>query len=106
MGDYSWACFASQQSAEKAVKAFYDYLGGEGWGHMVVKLLKQLPEDEITVEKELLDIAVYLDKMYIPTRYPSGFETGAPADYYTEKEAKEAILYAEDILSFIEAKIR
>lgn len=27
MKDYNWACFASQQAAEKAVKALYDFLG-------------------------------------------------------------------------------
>ena len=27
-GFHEWACFASQQSAEKAVKAFYQRLGG------------------------------------------------------------------------------
>lgn len=32
MEDYNWACFAGQQAAEKAVKALYDFLGGEGWG--------------------------------------------------------------------------
>lgn len=44
MQDYSWSCFASQQSAEKAIKALYDFLGGDGWGHSIVKLLKELPD--------------------------------------------------------------
>lgn len=105
MGDYSWSCFASQQSAEKALKALYDFLGGEGWGHVVVKLLKELPKDRVSVDVELLKKAVYLDKLYIPTRYPNGFESGAPSDYYTDKEAQEAIIHAEDILSFVKARI-
>jgi HEPN domain-containing protein len=37
--DYEWACFAAQQSAEKGLKALYEFLGGEGWGHSVTKLL-------------------------------------------------------------------
>lgn len=105
MGDYNWACFASQQSAEKALKALYDFLGGEGWGHMIVKLLKELPKDRISVDMELLKKAVYLDKLYIPTRYPNGFASGAPSDYYTDKESQEAIVYAEDILSFVKTHI-
>lgn len=105
MQDYSWACFAGQQSAEKAVKALYDFLGGEGWGHMIVKLLKELPREDVSVSQELLDKAVYLDKLYIPTRYPNGFASGASADYYTAKEAEEAIKYARDILSFVETQI-
>ncbi|MBX6423069.1 HEPN domain-containing protein [Thermosulfurimonas sp. F29] len=34
-GLFEWACFAAQQAAEKAVKALYEYLGGEGWGHTI-----------------------------------------------------------------------
>ncbi len=106
MQDYNWSCFAGQQSAEKALKALYDYLGGEGWGHVLVKLLRELPQDKVQVEKELLQKAVYLDKLYIPTRYPNGFESGASADFYTDKEAMEAIGNAESILSFVKAQIR
>lgn len=104
--DYNWACFASQQAAEKALKALYDFLGGEGWGHVIVKLLKELPPDKVSVNKELLTKAVYLDKLYIPTRYPNGFESGAASDFYTDKEAREAVEYAQDILSFVKAQIR
>lgn len=105
MNDYNWSCFASQQAAEKALKAIYDFLGGEGWGHMIVKLLKELPPDKVVVKKDLLEKAVYLDKLYIPTRYPNGFDSGAPQDYYTAKEAKEAIKYARNILSFVKTQI-
>lgn len=105
MKDYNWACFASQQSAEKALKALYDFLGGEGWGHMVIKLLKELPQDKAPVSEELMQKALYLDKLYIPTRYPNGVASGSAADYYTIKEAQEAIRYAGDILSFVKAQI-
>lgn len=101
--DYNWVCFAAQQAAEKALKALYDFLGGEGWGHMIVKLLKALPTDKISFDKELLRKAAYLDKLYIPTRYPNGFESGSSAEYYTESEAEEAIEYAQSFLSFVKA---
>ena len=106
MQDYNWSCFASQQAAEKALKSLYDFLGGEGWGHTVVKLLKELPQDKVSVKKRLLEKAVYLDKLYILTRYPNGFDSGVPKDYFTQKEAKEAIGHAEDILSFVKTQIR
>jgi len=102
---YNWACFAAQQAAEKALKALYDFLGGEGWGHVIVKLFKELPADKIKVNQGLLDKAVYLDKLYIPTRYPNGVESGASMDYYTAKEAEEAVSYAKDILSFVESAV-
>lgn len=40
-GDYEWACFAAQQAAEKALKSLYQSLGGEHFGHSVLKMLKQ-----------------------------------------------------------------
>lgn len=35
----------------------------------------------------------------------NGFDSGAPEDYFTKKDAEEAIKYAEDFLSFIKSKI-
>ena len=105
MRDFNWSCFASQQAAEKALKALYDYLGGEGWGHTIVKLLKDLPPEKIKVSEDLPGKAVYLDKLYILTRYPNGFDSGASVDFYTEREAEEAIKNAKDILSFVKAQI-
>ena len=40
-GDYEWACFAAQQAAEKSVKALYQKLGIEVWGHSVSRMLKR-----------------------------------------------------------------
>ena len=34
-GKYEWACFAAQQSGEKAVKAIYYSLNKEIWGHSI-----------------------------------------------------------------------
>lgn len=38
-GDYSWTCFAAQQSAEKAVKGLYMKYNSITWGHSVSELL-------------------------------------------------------------------
>jgi len=100
--DYEWSCFSAQQAAEKAVKAVFLYMHGEGWGHSVFGLLKALGE-KTTVAEDILDIAKSLDKHYIPTRYPNGFDSGAPADYYTKKEAMEAINNAGGIIKFCES---
>ena len=42
-GHHEWACFAAQQSAEKAVTALHLHLGKEAWGHVVAQLLLDLP---------------------------------------------------------------
>lgn len=103
--DFEWSCFSAQQAAEKAVKAVFLHLHGEGWGHSVYGLLKALAE-KVEVGQDLLDAAKALDKHYIPTRYPNGFDSGIPGDYYTKKEAQEAIRNAGEIIEFCEGLLR
>jgi HEPN domain-containing protein len=98
-GDYDWACFAGHQAAEKALKALFLLLGGEGWGHSVSRLLSDLKHKR-PVPDEIISAAKRLDKHYIPTRYPNGFDSGAPKDYYTPEEAGQAIEDAEAIYNF------
>jgi len=97
--DFEWACFAAQQAAEKAVKGLVIHLGGEPWGHSVSALMAQLPP-HCAAATELVECAKMLDKHYIQTLYPNGFDSGAPGDYYTRREAEEAIANAEAILVF------
>jgi HEPN domain-containing protein len=103
-GDYEWACFAAQQAGEKAVKAVYQKLGADAWGHSVTALLQNLPAD-LLPPSNLLDIARELDKFYIPPRYPNAHPGGAPMDYYTRHEAERAIEYARRVLAFCESHL-
>ena len=88
-GFYNWACFSAQQAAKKAVKAVFQKMGAEAWGHSVADLLKELAK-WYTLPEGLLDDALELDKAYIPTRYPNAHPSGAPRNRYTEKEARRA----------------
>jgi HEPN domain-containing protein len=101
MEDYEWACFAAQQAAEKAVKAVYQRLGAIAWGHSVTQLMTRLP-DETRPTQELVDRAKALDKHYVATRYPNGFDSGAPFEYYTRAEAKRSLSDAQAIIKFCE----
>ncbi len=103
-GDFEWACFASQQAAEKGVKSVYEHLHGEAWGHVVSKLLRELPA-AAAMTSNLMDAALRLDKLYVLTRYPNGFESGAPGDFYTKSEAEAAISDAVTIIEFCRGEI-
>ncbi|SRR6266540_713457 len=98
-GFYEWAAFASHQAAEKAIKAVFQKLHLEAWGHALSVLLESLPA-QAKPDQALMDRAKDLDLHYIPTRYPNGFERGAPTDYYTRSQADRAITDAEAIIEF------
>ncbi|MBI2912314.1 MAG: HEPN domain-containing protein [Chloroflexi bacterium] len=101
---YEWACFSAQQAAEKAVKALYQKLGADAWGHSVHDLLKALPDD-LRPKGQLLQRAKWLDRQYIPPRYPNSVAQGIPADYYGVDDARQAMENAEAIVRFCEGHI-
>jgi len=102
---YEWSCFCAQQAAEKAVKGLCEELKTEGWGHAINRLLIRL-QKVTTIPSGLVENAKKLDRFYIPTRYPNGFEQGAPMDYYLKEDAREALKYAQEIINFCKKKIK
>lgn len=100
-GYFEWACFAAQQGAEKAVKAVYQKLGAEAWGHSVADLLLRLPKGH-KAPRSLIGKARELDKHYVSARYPNLHPVGAPAELYTKVEARRAIEDADAIIAFCE----
>lgn len=101
-GRHEWACFAAQQSAEKAVKALHLSRGQDAWGHVVGRLLRELP---FAVDELLVDKARYLDNLYVPTRYANGHPEGSPFEHYGTLQSGMAIEYAGEILSFVRARL-
>jgi HEPN domain-containing protein len=97
-GRHEWACFAAQQSAEKAAKALHLALGQEAWGHVIARLLRELP---IEVPLLLVDKGRVLDNFYIATRYANGHAEGAPFEHYGSLQSDDAIRHASDILAFV-----
>jgi HEPN domain-containing protein len=79
--------------------------GTDAWGHTVTVLMGNLLEGLNEPSSELIKAGRILDKFYIPTRYPNGFDSGAPTDYYTPEEAEMAITQAEVILEFCNLQI-
>jgi HEPN domain-containing protein len=97
-GHYEWSCFASQPAAEKALKAVFQRMSMQAWGHMLTALIGRLPAAD-QIPASIVDACKALDKHYIPSRYPYVYDTGAPMDYYTAGEARVAIRQAQAILA-------
>jgi len=96
-GRHEWACFAAHQAAEKAVKAVHLASGQEAWGHVVAKLLTELPA-RVAGAPALVDRAKVLDNFYVPSRYPNGHPEGAPFEHYGPLQSEEAIGHARAIV--------
>jgi len=101
-GRHEWACFAAQQAAEKAVKALHLSKGQEAWGHVVARLLNELPARP---PAHLIEKARALDNFYMPTRYPNGHPEGAPFEHYGPLQSGEAIGYAREILDYVRSEM-
>ncbi len=91
---FSQVCFFSQQAGEKALKALgYSKSNSLIEGHSLKILL-----EEFSINGELLEAGKTLNQYYITTRYPGSVSAGAPFEYFTEKQAKEAVDMANAIL--------
>jgi len=103
-GRHEWACFAAQQAAEKAVKALHLHAGQEAWGHVIAKLLRELPEI-VHVSDELIDRGRVLDNFYIPARYPNSHPEGPPFEHFGSLQSSTALDHAGAILEFVRTQM-
>ncbi len=103
-GEHEWACFAAQQTANKAVKAIQIQLGIKGEGYDIAELLGELP-DSVQLPENMIEKGNVLDDYFYDTRYPNIFMDGPPCDNYSSDQSEQAIQYARDILEFIRSQM-
>lgn len=101
---HEWACFAAHQAAEKAVKALHLHLKQEAWGHVVARLLTELP-DVTRVPADLVEKGRVLDTFYVPSRDPNAHAEGPPYEHYGPLQSEEAIRYAGEIVGFVRSHL-
>ncbi len=98
--NYEWSCFQSQQSVEKALKA---YLYEKGYTSIITHSLKELLKECSRIESSFNTFSrevKELDMLYIPTRYPNGIPGDlAPTEFYEREDAQKCISSAESILN-------
>jgi len=102
-GDYSWACFKAHQAVEKALKALLWGIGRPRVGYSLVHILNYLAEGTGIEPPETITYAcAILSKYYTTTRYPDVWSEGIPEDYYSRREAEEAIRLAKEVIRWVE----
>ncbi len=95
------ACFAAQQAAEKALKAFLLSRNVQTPKmHDLVALNEKCMEIEASF-KDLSEGCNILSPYYLSSRYPDVIQF----ERYSEEMAKEAVNQAEKIVNFIKARI-
>ena len=105
-GRHDWACFAAHQASEKAVKALHVLTGKRARGHVVARLLSELPE---APPEHLVEKGRVLDNYYVPTRCPNWHPEGPAYEHYVHYEhygplqSDQGLQYAGDILHFVGA---
>jgi len=108
-GHHEWACFASHQAAEKALKALHLFHGQQSWGHGLGRSLRDLPQEvRRTLEQQVADLEDrlrVLDALYIPTRYPDSLPEGAPTDHFGRLQSQDAIAHASALVAAIRSAL-
>lgn len=103
-GRHECTCFAAHQATERAVNALHLFHRQEGWGHIVGRLLRQLPEAASPADS-LVEPGQVLDNFFIPSRYRHGHPEGAPLEHYGPLVSQEVICHARAIVDFVRDQI-
>jgi HEPN domain-containing protein len=81
------------------MKALWFVIDSDPWGDSIQKLVMQFPPQNMLHDiQNWLTQAAYLDKFYIPTRYPNGLPDLTPSQVYNSQDSLQAIERADFFL--------
>ena len=67
-------------------------IDSDPWGHSIQKLVMEFPQQNLFQNVEgWLMYGAYLDRFYIPTRYPNGLPDLTPSQVYSSQDSTQAI---------------
>ncbi len=99
---YDTCCFLAQQTAEKALKAYLFQQGEELiFTHSIFKLCAMAAHYAADFT-ELQERVKLLDFYYVEARYPNALEDVIPAEFYSGRDAEQAIGMAEAVIALVE----
>lgn len=94
------ACFYSQQSGEKAIKALWYLIDADPWGHSIKRLVLEFPQRlEIAEAETWARWGALLDQFYIPTRYPNSLPDLTPGQVYNQEDASRCLEAARNLVA-------
>jgi len=102
-GVHYQVCFLPQQTAEKALKAFFYSQGVELVTGLPVRQFCTRAAGYSTNFQDRLDSWAILDSYYIPTRYPNSLPDDIPARIYNMETIEKALILAEAVITKVEA---
>ncbi len=98
---YDTCCFLAQQTAVKALKAYLFRQGEELiFTHSIFKLCAMAARYAADFA-ELQERVKLLDFYYVEARYPNALEDVIPAEFYSERDAEQAIGMAEAVIGLV-----
>lgn len=103
-GFFAPACFWAQQSAAKSLRAFL-FLNSEDARE--TRSVVDLLDRAITYEEEFrrfVGLSTSLDLYYKTSRFPDALPGGIPAEVISERDSRDAIKQASDIIAVVEKK--
>jgi HEPN domain-containing protein len=75
-------------------------LGEDPWGHSIQKLIAEIPEDQaLKCMSNMIEKGAFLDRYYIPTRYPNGLPDLTPGKAYFHTDSEQSIAVAREIIT-------
>lgn len=99
-GVFSAACFHAQQAVEKAIKAILLTKTGRVPRDHSVLHLAETSKDEELFEHHKEQLA-FLDKFYVPTRYPDALPGSLPEGLPNKNDAEKAVTSAKGIVESV-----
>ena len=98
---HEWACFASHQAVEKALKALHLRQGQQVWGHGLGRSFQDLPDGARLALNQAIPDLVHrlrvLDVLYIPDSLPQG----ALTDNFGRPQSHDALAHARALIDAI-----
>jgi HEPN domain-containing protein len=102
---WNLVCFHAQQATEKVLKAFLRaHMNQIPRVHSLAKLIELCSKIDRTFLRHK-QLALLLDRYYIPTRYPEAAPGSLPEGLPEKDDAKLALQYMKRILKFVNKRL-